>query len=145
MECLEDAKKRGVRRRTYADLTNRRIGRSVKSVPVQGFLSFGELDSEATATLFAVGYTRDDLGRITERTETVLGVTRTDTYTYDLAGRLTGVTRGGLPGRARRGPRGSGAGRRGPRERLNRGSDLDLRHGLLRYCIEYRIDECPFA
>jgi RHS repeat-associated protein len=42
-------------------------------------------------------YIRDALGRIQTKTETILGVTRIEDYTYDAAGRLIGVTRNGAP------------------------------------------------
>src|SRR5207249_4166446 len=40
-------------------------------------------------------YTRDKLGRISQKTETIGGVTDTFVYTYDTAGRLTDVTKNG--------------------------------------------------
>jgi RHS repeat-associated protein len=40
-------------------------------------------------------YTRDNLGRISQKTETIQGVTTTYGYTYDPAGRLTEVTHNG--------------------------------------------------
>jgi RHS repeat-associated protein len=43
--------------------------------------------------LFSTAYVRDSLGRITEITETVQGVTNVHAYTYDLAGRLKQVLR----------------------------------------------------
>jgi RHS repeat-associated protein len=45
---------------------------------------------------FRQQYTRDNLGRITTKTETLQGVTDTYGYTYDLAGRLTEVKLNGL-------------------------------------------------
>ncbi len=45
--------------------------------------------------LFDVQYTRDDLGRITQRMETVDSVTRAFEYGYDDAGRLANVKRNG--------------------------------------------------
>ena len=53
---------------------------------------------EATVggTTFRQQYTRDNLGRITTKTETTQGVTDTYGYTYDLAGRLTEVKLNGL-------------------------------------------------
>ncbi|MCU7850503.1 MAG: hypothetical protein KZQ89_21520, partial [Candidatus Thiodiazotropha sp. (ex Lucinoma kastoroae)] len=42
-------------------------------------------------SLFGVGYSRDKLGRITEKTDTVEGVATTTVYGYDLAGRLQSV------------------------------------------------------
>ncbi len=61
----------------------------------RSYSTFGELTSyqatfEATA-LLEVQYTRDALGRITQQTETIGGVTDTVAYSYDPAGRLTEV------------------------------------------------------
>jgi RHS repeat-associated protein len=47
--------------------------------------------------LVAVQYGRDALGRITHKTEMLEGQTTSETYAYDLAGRLTTVTRNGIP------------------------------------------------
>jgi RHS repeat-associated protein len=41
-------------------------------------------------------YTRDALGRITSRSESLAGATVTESYTYDQAGRLTSTTRNGV-------------------------------------------------
>ena len=62
--------------------------------------TFGELETE-TATFNGTGllsteYTRDALGRITQKTETVDGVTDTTAYTYDATGRLTEVRQNGV-------------------------------------------------
>jgi RHS repeat-associated protein len=46
--------------------------------------------------VFATAYTRDALGRITQKQETVQGDTRTDDYTYDTAGRLSETRRDGV-------------------------------------------------
>src|SRR5712691_240503 len=63
--------------------------------------SFGELDSSrATVSgsdIFVTELGRDDLGRITQKTETIDGQTSTFTYVYDLTGRLTAVTRNNTP------------------------------------------------
>jgi RHS repeat-associated protein len=48
-----------------------------------------------TTNLYDASYTRDALGRIATRTETVDGTTRNYVYTYDARGRLTDVTRDG--------------------------------------------------
>jgi RHS repeat-associated protein len=48
------------------------------------------------APLYNVQYDRDKLGRITQKNETIGGVTAVYSYTYDLAGRLTGVAKSGL-------------------------------------------------
>ena len=56
---------------------------------------FGELETYGayynTASLYSVGYMRDKLGRITEKTETIDGSSKTYEYKYDLAGRLEEV------------------------------------------------------
>ncbi|MCP4361829.1 MAG: RHS repeat-associated core domain-containing protein, partial [Chloroflexi bacterium] len=56
------------------------------------FNPFTELNSYSaaynSADVFAVQYGRDDLGRITQKVETVSGQTVTTTYSYDAAGRL---------------------------------------------------------
>jgi YD repeat-containing protein len=66
-----------------------------------GYDGFGAVSSTQTTVSgsprFGVTYTRDALGRIQQKTETVLGVTHTDVYGYDPAGRLTTVTRDGAP------------------------------------------------
>ncbi|MEO8135168.1 MAG: RHS repeat-associated core domain-containing protein, partial [Betaproteobacteria bacterium] len=46
--------------------------------------------------IYSSGYTRDAIGRITQKTETVDGITATYGYAYDTAGRLTGVTANGI-------------------------------------------------
>jgi RHS repeat-associated protein len=65
----------------------------------RGYSTFGEL-GQNTATVSGtpvldVQYTRDKLGRITQKVETIGGVTDTFVYTYDTAGRLTDVTKNG--------------------------------------------------
>jgi len=56
---------------------------------------FGEISAFSSSAPFAVTYTRDKLGRITRKVETIEGVTTTYDYVYDLAGRLTGVSENG--------------------------------------------------
>jgi RHS repeat-associated protein len=62
---------------------------------------FGEMvqDSAAFAggEIYRVAYSRDRLGRITEKAETIGGATATWGYGYDLAGRLASVTLDGSP------------------------------------------------
>jgi YD repeat-containing protein len=59
--------------------------------------SHGEpLDYHASVganTLYRAQFTRDALGRITQKVETINGATDTYTYAYDLAGRLSGANR----------------------------------------------------
>jgi len=63
------------------------------------YTTFGELStyqaSYSGSPQFNVQYTRDSLGRITQKVETIGGATDTYTYGYDLAGRLTDVTKNG--------------------------------------------------
>jgi RHS repeat-associated protein len=60
---------------------------------------FGELATYqanySASPLLGVTYTRDPLGRITQKVETIGGVTTTTVYGYDTAGRLTDVTTDG--------------------------------------------------
>jgi RHS repeat-associated protein len=62
---------------------------------------FGEVASyqatQSGTALWAVQYTRDPLGRITQKSETIQGVQTLYTYTYDPAGRLTEVQQNGVP------------------------------------------------
>ncbi len=51
--------------------------------------------SDGTSTLYNTSYTRDSLGRITTKTETIQGITNTYTYGYDLRGRLQTVDQNG--------------------------------------------------
>lgn len=66
-----------------------------------GYSAFGEPTSyQATAgdsALLSISYTRDELGRIATKTETIQAVTTTFGYTYDLVGRLVEVTKDGQP------------------------------------------------
>jgi YD repeat-containing protein len=61
--------------------------------------SFGELIHQEAKSLgqpaFTADYTRDLLGRITRKVETIEGVTDTWDYAYDPAGRLQEVYRNG--------------------------------------------------
>lgn len=64
-----------------------------------GHNTFGEVTSSVTKKgsepLLSQSFTRDTLGRISEKSETVLGEARSYRYGYDPAGRLTQVTRDG--------------------------------------------------
>ncbi|NEV65218.1 RHS repeat domain-containing protein, partial [Thiorhodococcus minor] len=65
----------------------------------QGYNAFGELATQQAAhdatTLYQIGYSRDRLGRITEKTETLQGQTTVYAYDYDAAGRLIAVRENG--------------------------------------------------
>lgn len=60
---------------------------------------FGELETHTVSaggnTLYDVSYTRDLLGRVTQRVETVQGITRTLDYEYDASDRLVEVREDG--------------------------------------------------
>jgi YD repeat-containing protein len=60
---------------------------------------FGELArytaTTPTGSLFGATYTRDGLGRITDKSETIGGATSAWHYTYDPLGRVTGVDQDG--------------------------------------------------
>jgi len=64
-----------------------------------GYGDYGDVTSYGASngadSLFATSYARDALSRVAAVTETVAGASHTDAYTYDAAGRLTGVTRDG--------------------------------------------------
>lgn len=47
-------------------------------------------------TLYDVAYTRNKLGQVTEKVETVAGLATTTSYTYDTVNRLQTVTEGGI-------------------------------------------------
>ena len=63
--------------------------------------AFGELATETASfdgtEIYRVGYVRDPMGRIEEKTETIGGVTTTWGYEYDASDRLVGVTQDGAP------------------------------------------------
>jgi RHS repeat-associated protein len=68
--------------------------------------SYGKLESYTATytpaigpvqTLYSYTLTRDVMSRISAKSETILGVTDLFNYTYDVAGRLTAVTKNSLP------------------------------------------------
>ncbi|MEO8132496.1 MAG: RHS repeat-associated core domain-containing protein, partial [Betaproteobacteria bacterium] len=65
-----------------------------------GYNSFGELASYAVTSngspVFDFNITRDGLGRISQRAETLAGLTDNYVYAFDTAGQLTGVSRNGV-------------------------------------------------
>jgi RHS repeat-associated protein len=52
--------------------------------------------ARGAASVYAVTYARDNLGRVASKTETIGGLATTASYTYDAAGRLASETRGGV-------------------------------------------------
>jgi RHS repeat-associated protein len=65
----------------------------------RGYSTFGELSSYTAnvsgSPVFSAIYTRDKLGRITQKVETISGTTTTFDYAYDTAGRLQEVKTNG--------------------------------------------------
>ena len=65
----------------------------------RNYSTFGELGSYTTnvsgSPVFSTIFTRDKLGRITQKVETISGTTTTFDYTYDTAGRLKEVKTNG--------------------------------------------------
>jgi RHS repeat-associated protein len=65
-----------------------------------GYNGFGEVAvyqaAYSGAGIFSDNYTRDDLGRIIQKNETIDGATHTYAYMYDQAGRLTNVSEDGV-------------------------------------------------
>ena len=79
-------------------VTDAAVGAVTSMFDYDGFGAVSATETTVVgAPVFAVSYTRDALGRIASQTQTTLGVTRTDASSYDLAGRLTTVTRDGAP------------------------------------------------
>ena len=77
-------------------LTGSTLGKVTDSLAYNGFAEPTSYSVSVSGTpVFAVSYTRDKLGRITRRQETVGGVTTTYDYVYDLAGQLSTVSQNG--------------------------------------------------
>ncbi|WP_459873478.1 NHL domain-containing protein [Endothiovibrio diazotrophicus] len=84
----------------YEDETGRLSDTKIALITThREYNGFGEPTAERvevnTAPILETRYTRDPLGRITEKTESLDGPDRTEHYTYDIAGRLTEVERDG--------------------------------------------------
>ncbi len=76
------------------------IGTTLGSVTdTLSYSTFGEVSgytaSAGASQLYSESYVRDNLGRITQRTETIQGTTTVWAYSHDLTGRLIGVSRDG--------------------------------------------------
>jgi RHS repeat-associated protein len=77
-------------------LTGSTLGSITDSWNYNGLAEPANYSAAYNATsLYTVQYTRDTLGRITDKTETIGGITNTYSYSYDLAGRLTEVKQNG--------------------------------------------------
>ncbi|MEW8052519.1 MAG: RHS repeat-associated core domain-containing protein [Candidatus Thiodiazotropha sp.] len=84
----------------YADIDNLYSLENGASTPVlggaQGVVGTLRLSGSLEGELFGISYTRDKLGRITEKVETIEGDTTTYAYGYDLVGRLETVSEDGV-------------------------------------------------
>ena len=77
-------------------LTGTTVGSVTESFGYSGLGEVASYSAQAgSSALLSFGYTRDAIGRIQQRTETVGGVPHVFSYAYDLAGRLTDVSRDG--------------------------------------------------
>ena len=84
------------RHASNATLTATALGQVSSTHSYNGFAEpTGDAFSAGATQLYDATYTRDALGRIDTKSETVAGVTRTYDYTYDARGRLVDVTRDG--------------------------------------------------
>ncbi|MEK2646620.1 RHS repeat domain-containing protein [Bdellovibrio sp. BCCA] len=77
-------------------LSTMTLGGSVENF---SYNSFGELSGRSVSyssnPIYGVVYTRDSLGRVITKQETLKGTTDTYAYSYDLSGRLTDITKNG--------------------------------------------------
>ncbi|MCP4491059.1 MAG: hypothetical protein GY820_27650 [Gammaproteobacteria bacterium] len=73
------------------------LGNLTTTRAYNGFAEIDNFDaSYSGSSLFNTSYTRDKLGRITQKTEIIEGVSATTDYIYDPAGRLETETTGGV-------------------------------------------------
>jgi RHS repeat-associated protein len=78
-------------------LSGTALGNVTTAYTYNGFGELASMTSSFGATaLYSEAYTRDALGRIVTRVETIQGITTTWEYGYDAAGRLETVTKNGL-------------------------------------------------
>jgi len=77
-------------------LTGTSIGVVTDSYTYNGFGEVATYEADVSGTpIYSVTYTRDNLGRIAQKVETIQGVTSTYEYGYDAAGRLVDVATDG--------------------------------------------------
>ena len=77
-------------------ITGTSLGTVTTALSYSGFAELSRLSADAgTSRLYDARYTRDLLGRITQKVETIGGVMDTYEFTYDVAGRLVHVRRNG--------------------------------------------------
>jgi RHS repeat-associated protein len=78
-------------------LTGTALGSMTDSYTYNGFGEVSNyLAKYATAEIYKTDFTRDKLGRITQKVETIGGSTHTYDYAYDIAGRLIEVKQNGV-------------------------------------------------
>ncbi|MBT3037525.1 MAG: hypothetical protein KME37_01170 [Candidatus Thiodiazotropha sp. (ex Codakia orbicularis)] len=84
----------------YADIDNLFRYENGVSTPIlsgsQGTIGILRLSGSLGNTVYSVSYVRDKLGRISEKTETIEGVTTNTIYGFDINGRLETVTENGV-------------------------------------------------
>jgi RHS repeat-associated protein len=79
-------------------LTGTTLGKQTDSLSYNGFGEMTQYAASYDGTgQFKTVFTRDKLGRITQKQETLAGVTDVYDYTYDTAGRLAEVKKNNLP------------------------------------------------
>jgi RHS repeat-associated protein len=77
-------------------ITGSTMGLAGDSLTYNGFGELiGYTASASGTTLYNVAYTRDNDGRVSSETESIAGTVNKYGYTYDLAGRITGVSKNG--------------------------------------------------
>jgi RHS repeat-associated protein len=78
-------------------VTSATLGSAVSSFTQDSFAAPASITAAFSGnSLFSASYTRDALGRVATRTETIANVTTTFTFQYDSAGRLAEVLRNGV-------------------------------------------------
>lgn len=79
-------------------LTGSTLGSVTDSYSYNTLAEPGNYSASYNATvMYSSAYSRDALGRITQKTEVIGGVSTTFDYSYDSAGRLAAVSRNGVP------------------------------------------------
>ena len=77
-------------------ITGTALGVVTDTFSYNGFKELSNYTAKVSvAPVFSTQFTRDKLGRITQKIETINGTSHTYDYSYDLAGRLTQVSRDG--------------------------------------------------
>jgi RHS repeat-associated protein len=87
----------GINRNSQTGLiTGTTLGVVTDSRTYTTFAELSDYSASANASeVFRIQYTRDNLGRVTEKTETISGTSKTYSYLYDAAGRLAEVKESG--------------------------------------------------